>query len=304
MGMKASNGNIRMEKAPDGASLRIGCWQVAGDVSGTVILLHGRTEFLEKYLEVVGELNGRGFDVWSMDWRGQGLSDRMLEHPQKGHIDRFETYIGDLVWFVNEIVHTRRGPVILLAHSMGGHVGIRAVLETRIKPDGLVTTAPMIALPMGRLATMGSRIISNLAAGVGLGKRYGPGMSDHDPARVKFDNNPLTGDRERFNRFYGLLARNPGLALGGVTWGWLSAAFDSMAELQRLARDPAEVCPVLICTAMADRVLSVGAQSALSDAVQNWTQIRLDGARHEPMMETDAIRARFWAAFDDFLRTV
>ena len=302
--MAASNGNIRAETAPDSTQIRIGRWQVDGDASGTVVLVHGRTEFLEKYTEVIVELNQRNLDVWAMDWRGQGLSDRVLDHPQKGYIDRFETYVGDLAWFVEEIVEVRRGPVLLLAHSMGGHVAARAVLEAKIKPDGLVMTAPMIALPLGRLGTFGAHAASILATGIGLGGRYGPGMSDHDPMRVKFDGNPLTGDRQRFDRFYRMLADNPGLALGGVTWGWLSAAFDSMAEIQRLVRHATPVCPALICTPMDDRVVSVDAQSALCDAIENWTQVRLDGARHEPLMEIDAIRARFWAAFDAFTKTI
>ena len=90
-----------------------------------------------------------------MDWRGQGLSDRMLRRRQLGHIDRFETYLDDLACFFDTIVEPRTAPVIRLAHSMGGHVAVRAVLERRIAPDGLVTTAPMIALPMSRLGAWG-----------------------------------------------------------------------------------------------------------------------------------------------------
>lgn len=304
MGMAASNGNIRMEPAPDGTQIRIGCWQVDGDASGTVILLHGRTEFLEKYDEVIDELNDRGLDVWSMDWRGQGLSDRILDHPQKGHIGRFETYVEDVAWFAEKIVQVGNGPVIVLAHSMGGHVAVRTLLEGKLKPDGLIATAPMIALPMSRLAGFAVRIVSNLVTAVGLGGRYGPGMSDHDPARIKFDGNPLTGDRERFDRLYQMLAGNPRLALGGVTWGWLNAAFGSIAEIERLTRNAPQMCPAVICTAMEDRVVSVDAQSALCEAVDNWKQVRLEGSQHEPMMETDPIRARFWAAFDEFRKSL
>ena len=42
------------------------------------------------------ELNLRGLDVYTMDWRGQGLSDRHLENPQKGHIETLEEYLSDL----------------------------------------------------------------------------------------------------------------------------------------------------------------------------------------------------------------
>ena len=304
MGMLPADGNIRMEKAPDGAGIRIGCWLAGNSAAGTVMLIHGRTEFLEKYEEVIGELTGRGFDVWSMDWRGQGRSDRLLPQPQKGHIDRFETYVSDLQWFADDIVEPRGGPAIVLSHSMGGHVAIRAVLEGAVAPDGLVAVAPMIALPLGRTGTAGARVLSAAATLARFGGRYGPGMADHDPGRVRFDGNPLTSDRERFDRFYASVARDPDLALGGVTWGWLDGAFRSMATLKRLTRAPRDVCPALICTAMADRVVSVDAQAALCAAVTGWEQVRFANARHEILMETDAIRARFWQAFDRFAETL
>ena len=99
---------MSFETAPDGTRLRIGRWPSAdgGDNGGDrrIVLCHGRTEFLEKYAEAIEELTGRGFEVWSMDWRGQGASDRALKNPYKGHIDRFETYIDDLSWFLDDIV--------------------------------------------------------------------------------------------------------------------------------------------------------------------------------------------------------
>ncbi|MGB0629315.1 MAG: alpha/beta fold hydrolase [Alphaproteobacteria bacterium] len=302
--MAVSNGNIRTETVPDGTRLRIGYWPAETPPAGTVIVIHGRTEFLEKYAEVTAELNDRGMNVWAMDWRGQGLSDRTLEHRQKGHIDRFETYVKDLSWFANEVVNARSGPVILLAHSMGGHVAVRAVLEGAVKPNGLIATAPMIALPMSRMGTLGARCLSSLISGAGFGERYARGMTDHRPAQVKFDGNPLTGDRNRFERYYALLADNPELVLGGVTWSWLNAAFRSMTKIRRLSRRARQVCPAVICTPLADRIVSVDAQSRLCDDIDGWAQIRFEDARHELLMESDAIRASFWSVFDDFSKTL
>ena len=39
-----------------------------------MLLLQGLSEFLEKYAEVAAGLTGRGFEVYSFDWRGQGHS--------------------------------------------------------------------------------------------------------------------------------------------------------------------------------------------------------------------------------------
>ena len=59
-------------------------WNSTGTARASVVLFGGRGEFIEKYAtEVVGELLARGFAVLSMDWRGQGLSSRMLADPAK-----------------------------------------------------------------------------------------------------------------------------------------------------------------------------------------------------------------------------
>src|ERR1700738_334711 len=88
-----------------GARLRYACWNVPGTARGTVVVLTGRGEFVDKYAtEVVGELLGRGYAVIAMDWRGQGLSDRPLADRNKGHIDIFETYLADLRLFLDKIV--------------------------------------------------------------------------------------------------------------------------------------------------------------------------------------------------------
>ncbi|CAN0600301.1 unnamed protein product, partial [Laminaria digitata] len=146
MGMRSFESTTRFESAPDGTRLRIGHWPSETGGSRRVVLCHGRTEFLEKYTETIGDLTARGFEVWSMDWRGQGASDRALKNPDKGHIDRFESYLADLTWFFDTIVGPNvrpgDGETLLMAHSMGGHITLRAVLEGQIKPDRFILSAP------------------------------------------------------------------------------------------------------------------------------------------------------------------
>src|ERR1700687_2643155 len=77
-----------------GARLRYACWNVPGTARGTVVVLTGRGEFIDKYAtEVVGELLGRGYAVIAMDWRGRGLSDRPLADRGHGHIHHFASYL-------------------------------------------------------------------------------------------------------------------------------------------------------------------------------------------------------------------
>src|SRR6202045_2949464 len=84
-----------MLKTPDGVSIRYARWEPPSGRKGTVCIFQGRTEFIEKYFELVRDLRARGFAVATLDWRGQGLSDRMLREPSKGHISNFAKYAID-----------------------------------------------------------------------------------------------------------------------------------------------------------------------------------------------------------------
>ena len=301
--MKSFSASIRFETTTDGTRLRIGHWPSVTGGNRRIVLCHGRTEFLEKYTETIGELTARGFDVWSMDWRGQGESDRALRNPHKGHISMFESYLDDLNWFFDAIIGASDGETLLMAHSMGGHITLRAVLEGRVKPHRLILSAPMIDLPVHSINRPAMARLCGVMAKIGLGGHYLAGTSDYDPVHVKFDGNPLTSDRKRFGAIHAAIAENPVVAIGGPTFGWLDAAFQSVRVLRGLSQKFPKTCPILLVTAMADRVVSVTAQTAMSTSLPNCKQVQIADARHEILHETDTIRQQYWDAFDWFTST-
>src|SRR5215813_7687943 len=105
---------------PDGVKLRFARWAPPPGRKGTVCLFQGRAEFIEKYFETVRDLRARGFAVATIDWRGQGLSQRRLRDSYKGHVRSFSEYDLDLETFVQEIVLPDcPPPFFALGHSMG-----------------------------------------------------------------------------------------------------------------------------------------------------------------------------------------
>src|SRR5215469_13020190 len=87
-------------KTPDGVNLRFARWAPPPGRKGTVVVLQGRAEFIEKYFETVRDLRARGFAVATFDWRGQGLSDRALDDRAKGYVRNFGEYQTDLRTFM------------------------------------------------------------------------------------------------------------------------------------------------------------------------------------------------------------
>lgn len=112
------------------ARLRSGLWLGEGFGSrGTVFLMPGKSEYVEKYFEVIGELLERGFAVVAIDWRGQGLSHRDIDHPLKAHIARFETFFDDFECLYEVVADQCPKPHYVLAHSMGGNIALRIAAE-------------------------------------------------------------------------------------------------------------------------------------------------------------------------------
>ena len=81
--------------AEDGVRIRIGHW-VPADAAGTVLLFPGRTEYIEKYGRAARDFATRGFAMAAVDWRGQGLADRLAGDVLSGHVDFFGDYQRDV----------------------------------------------------------------------------------------------------------------------------------------------------------------------------------------------------------------
>ena len=293
----------------DGAGIRYAIWPNEGTDSakprrprGTFVLLPGRREFIEKHVETIIDLLNRDFAVYAMDWRGQGLSTRILPDRQKGYIRSFDDYLNDLHLFIETIVKPRaQGPYFILAHSMGGHIALRYLHDHPDMIERAVLTAPMIDIGPGSfLHTVLSAAITLVTWGGGA-KAYAPGQKGFDPHAVKFAGNLLTSDPGRFHIETGWAASNPELGLGGPTYGWLYAALKSIRILQGHGYPEKIRTPVLMVQSGLDQIVRNEAQDSLAARMARGQIIRINGARHEILHERDELRNEFWAAFDSFV---
>jgi len=147
-------------KTPDGVSLRFARWLPPAGRRGTVCILPGRSEWIEKYFETVRDLRARGFAVAILDWRGQGLSDRALPDRRRGHVRNFSEYDLDLETLMREVVLPDcPPPLFAIGHSMGATVLLRAAFQGHRWFDRIVLSAPMIAVAgMNSIATAGTML--------------------------------------------------------------------------------------------------------------------------------------------------
>jgi lysophospholipase len=259
----------------------------------------GRSEFIEKYFEVIDELRARGFAVATMDWRGQGLSDRMLPVREKGHILDFGAFRADLRLFTEDFARPRiEGPMVLMTHSMGGTPALQLLADGYDVFAAAALCAPMTRLFANPVKRAYARIASNLACALGASRQPVAGVKEHS---LRFEGNVLTSDLNRHTRFRDLQAAAPNAILREPTFGWLRAATEAMADLDRPGRLENLKTPVLIVSAARDLLVDSAHHAVLAARSPLIENVVIDGALHEILMERDEIRAGWWRAFDAFI---
>ena len=289
----------------DGTQLRYAGWEATrGPKRGTVCIFTGRGEYIEKYFEVIADLRRRGFGVAIMDWRGQGGSARRLSNPRKGHVVGFTEYDRDLAIFMDKIVLPNLpAPYIGLGHSMGGNILIRNAQVDHSWFARMILSAPMIAISdqvvgHGRKT---ARVYAEIASGLGLATAYVKGGDDIPEETLEFEDNVLTSDFVRWSRNKAVLEQAPHLGLGSPTIGWFKSALRSCAMIQRPDYPKYVTVPMLLFAAGADHVVSSKAIEDFAVELKIGGHILMPGSRHEILQENDAIRQRFWAAFDAYM---
>lgn len=278
--------------ARDGLVLRWAQRQGAKPARGLVLLLHGRTEFIEKYHPVIDRLAQERYSVVTLDWRGQGRSGRMTDNPRKGHIDRFGQYLDDLALFIEKTVAIDSPqPRILLSHSMGGNIALRYLMEFPHCWDAAVFVSPMWELPFPYALSPLLRTASWAPMMMGLCKTFAPGLQ-YAGYHQLFDGNRLTGDRARYHEIRALLEKDPALDVGGPTIGWIHAALHSVARMRRELRRRAPSLPILVISSRGDRVVSPAAHRHIARRLPNAQLVEIIGAEHELLQEREETRAR------------
>ncbi len=284
-----------------GVNLRCARWAATTTPGkGTVCIVQGRTEFIEKYFEVIEDLRGRGFAVLAFDFRGQGGSDRLLRQPQRGHVDHFSDYVSDLEKVTREVLLPEcPAPFFALAHSTGGAVVLHLLQSGSFVFDRAVLVSPLIGLGRKRPSEKTVSTIMRTLNGLGLGERPVP-FFNKKALRV-FKNNVVTSDERRFSHSTRIFEKAPFLKIGAPTIGWLNAACKAMSELRDSEFGKNNRTPVLIVASGDDKVVSLTEIENISDNMRSIWHVVVPGARHELLMERDRFRDQFWAAFDSFI---
>ncbi|MCA1406016.1 alpha/beta hydrolase [Ensifer sp. IC3342] len=265
---------------------------------GTIVLLPGRNEAIEKYFETIADLTAAGFWVATFDWRGQGGSERLLRQPGRGHVAHFSDYERDLMIFLEQIVlPDTRLPFSIVAHSMGALVALSLAPMLASRIDRMVLLAPFVGLSGQAVGQRNIFAIATIMDWLGLGRL----PLHRDKGNLPFANNVLTADARRFARNQALTDACPRLRVGPPTARWLRETFQAMRRVLRREHLTRVTVPTIILAPTADRLVPHLAVEFLSRNFRAGHMIPIDGARHELFQEADRYRAQVMAAIFAFL---
>lgn len=289
-------------KTPDGVNIRYAHWKTVNPpCKGTVLLLHGRAEYIEKLFETVGDLRENGFDVLTFDWRGQGGSDRMLEDPRRGFVEHFDQYITDLDTILTDVaLPDCRAPFYILSHSTGSLVALLAAPMFANRIRRMVVTAPLLGLKSIPIAQNVLKWVTGAMHVLGLGDYYMSGGATPDENRA-FTGNRVTSDLERFQRNSEFASRFRDTTIGGPTASWLFAATRAMDTVNDPDFHSRITIPTLIVCAGNDRVVDNEAAEHLGRRLRSGSCLIIPGAKHEMLQERDKVREQLLAAFYAFV---
>ena len=287
--------------------LRAVRWAARGGVRdgarGHVLFAGGKRDFIERHAETYHRLLAAGYGVTAIDWRDQDLSPRRSVSDER----LFDEMEADFAAIFALTRKAARGPLILMGHSMGGHMMLRALArraEVRANTEKGVLFAPMLGIGRGRGAPPAWLLsaLARLQVRLGRGRAYPPGQMAYGPGfRSEVRRERLTGDRARFDEGFGWIEAEPGLSAGGATWGWLAAAARSMARLRAPGMLERIEVPLLMLVGTGERVVDPSSIARAAARMPHAHVEVVEGGRHELQLESDSVQARFWPLVMDFL---
>ena len=277
-------------KAKDGVRLRLAHWHPIAAPKGTIFLLQGRSENIEKYGPTAGKLVEAGYSILAIDWRGQGLSDRLADDRMLGHVARFADYQIDMAAMLEaaDALEVAK-PWYFLGHSLGACIGLRAVIDG-FPVAACAFTSPLWDINLSPIKRLAAWPITWAAQSIGQAQRYAPGTRGESYVlTTPFEDNRLTHDPAMYRYYVRVSEQLPEQQIGGPSMGWL---FQALKETRALSKVSSPATPSVVFCGTEDSVVST---SAVQSRMSRWPLGRLEliqGARHDLLYETPEIRDR------------
>ena len=286
----------------DGLKIRLIYWNYSNqkhEAKGTILLQQGHNEFIEKYYETIQDFLNRKYNVIAFDWRGQGISERMINDNRKQYIEDFELHNQDLKFIIdNIIIDNFTKPLIGIGHSMGGCILLYFLKENEKQLDKVILSAPMLGFRSEKFLMPMIEFFSLFLPK----KSFFPGSKPNYGKETPFKGNDLTTDRKRYKRTQKMVRLKKDIRLWGITIAWVKAVKKILLYMRQEGWAETIKSKILFINSLNDKVVSSKYISIMSKRLNNSKMVYFKNAEHELFMESDNNRKKLWESIDLFLK--
>jgi len=252
---------------------------------GAIVISSGRTEAAVKYKELIFDLYNNGYSIYINDHRGQGLSGRMVEEHDMGYIDKFQYYIDDLkLFYDNYVVKGNHKHIFLLAHSMGGAIGVTYLEQYPDDFEKAAFSSPMLGLPMPSCGAV--KILE------GKKPEFALGQTVYMDDSVKFEDNHLTYSRIRYQRILDAFNQTVEARLGGASYQWVARSCQQFKYI--FSHIESIKTPLILFSAQDEKIVATSAHDRFITRLQALNKsakgYKVEAAMHELFIERDKAR--------------
>ena len=252
---------------PDGCQLHCVDYFPEQPPHSGIVFMHGLGEHSGRYAHLATFFCERGFAVRTYDHRGHGKSSG--KRGDIPHANALFDDANDVIRHWQTICPPSVKRQLLLGHSMGGLFAAHVALSDTHVVDGLILSAPALAIYMNVIERALLTALSSIAPGLTLSNGLKTQYLSHDPEVVNsYRNDDLVHDR--------------------ISARLLNAMLETMATVR--AHAPSLSLPTLLLVAGEDKLVDSSGSLDFAQAIPNdFLRLRVyERLYHEIFNELDS----------------
>ena len=253
-----------------------------------LLVIHGFTEAIPKYYELIYYFLKSGFNVYFPEMRGHGRSTREVEDKLLTHVDKFEDYYGDIEKFADRFLCSGNGlPKLLYCHSMGGAVGIWLMEEHPALFKKAILSSPMVAPQRKGFPLWMSKAICGSFCRAGKGKTMFFNSAKYSLKRG-FEHAKCTS-RARYEYYEKRRRENDIFSNAAPTYRWVYESLIQTARILKKDRAAAIETEIYLLQADKESMVIPRSQFRLAKELKKCTVEKIPGTEHEIFRSSDDV---------------
>ena len=284
----------------DGLKIRYRFYLVE-NAKASIVIVHGFTEFIQKYDETVWYFINKGYNVFIYDQRGHGISDREVDDYRLTHVNDFDDYVKDLEHFISEIAEKNSSslPLYIFAHSMGCAVASLYLMNNNEKIELAILSSPMIIPTTQGFPPFVIRYICKKYAKESSWKSKFKRSKEFKADPSLFLDKNLSFNRSKRNLFIHISDKKYQNSYG--TNRWIYESVSVYKRLLNLNLSSKIKTKTLILSAENDTVVKTKAQRRFYKLLPNAEFVTIKNAKHSIFMCNDGIIKEYYSHVFKFL---